>query len=260
MTQFIRQASAGKCATITLARPDLHNAFNDEMIREITAAFSSLAAAPKVRAVVLSGEGKSFCAGADVNWMKRMVGYSFEENVADANLLAAMLRSIRECPKPVIARVHGAAYGGGVGLVAACDMAVALANATFCLSEVKLGIVPAVISPFVLEKIGAGAARRYALTAERFDAAEAKRIGLVSEVVDNDQQMNAWIERIIEHVMANGPEAIATCKQVLAHVAGDKWDELQAYTTRQIARIRVSPEGQEGLKAFLEKRKPGWAG
>jgi methylglutaconyl-CoA hydratase len=259
MPQFIRLSTANQVATVTLARAELHNAFNDDMMREITDVFVSLGVSPDVRAIVLEGEGKSFCAGADVNWMKRMVDYSVEENLADASVLAKMLRTIRECPKPVIARIHGAAFGGGVGLIAACDIAIAAAGAIFCLSEVKLGIVPAVISPFVLEKIGTAAARRYALTAERFDASEAKRIGLISDVVET-AQLDDWIGRVVEHLTANGPAAIAACKQILSHVAGQKWDELLADTTQQISRIRVSAEGQEGLKAFLEKRKPGWAG
>lgn len=258
MPHFVRSTSSQSTMTVTLARPDLHNAFNDEMMAELAVAIEAGGRDPAVRVVVLAGEGKSFCAGADVNWMKRMVGYSFEENVRDANVLARMLRAIRECPRPVISRVHGAAYGGGVGLIAASDMAVAVSSATFSLSEVKLGIVPAVISPFVLEKIGPGHARRYALTAERFSAAEAKRIGLVSEVVDTPEQLDAWITEIAGHVTANGPAAIAACKQILGRVAGVNWGEVQAYTTEQISRIRVSPEGQEGLKAFLEKRKPMW--
>ena len=259
MPQFIRLSTANKAATVTLARPDLHNAFNEEMMREITEVFGSLGVSPDVRAIILAGEGKSFCAGADVNWMKKMVDYSFDENVADANVLAKMLRAIRECPKPVIARVHGAAYGGGVGLIAASDMAVAVNGATFCLSEVRLGIVPAVISPFVIEKIGSGAARRYALTAERFDSAEAKRIGLISDAVEADR-LDGWIAGILECIAANSPAAISACKQILSHVAGQRWDDVQSYTTQQIARIRASAEGQEGLKAFLEKRKPGWVG
>ena len=261
MARFIQITTSNRAATVTLARADLHNAFNDEMMQEITEAFVSLSVSPDVRVIILAAEGKSFCAGADVTWMKRMVDYSFDENVADANVLARMLRTLRECPKPVIARVHGAAYGGGVGLIAASDMAVAASGATFCLSEVKLGIVPAVISPFVLEKIGPSAARRYALTAERFDAAEARRIGLVSDVVA-DTELDGWIGRIVESITGNGPAAIAACKQILSHVGASGasvWDSLQNYTTQQIARIRVSPEGQEGLKAFLEKRKPGWA-
>lgn len=257
--QFIHLETSNQVAKIALARPDLHNAFNDGMMAELTNAFLELGKNDQIRAVVLAAEGKSFCAGADVNWMKRMVGYSFEENVADANVLAKMLRTIRECPKPVIARVHGAAIGGGVGLVAACDMAVAGADAVFCLSEVKLGIVPAVISPFVLEKIGVAAARRYAITAERFDAAEAKRIGLISEVVPTADQLDGWIAKIVESLSTCGPAAIAACKQILSHVAGQSWDDVQRFTTEQISHIRVSPEGQEGLKAFLEKRKPNWA-
>lgn len=245
-------------ACVTLARPDLHNAFNDDMMRELTAAFERLGADRAVRVIVLAGEGKSFCAGADINWMKRMVGYSFEENVADAKVLSRMLRTIRECPKPVIARVHGATYGGGVGLVAACDMAVASKNASFCLSEVKLGILPAVISPFVLEKIGPGAARRYALTAEVFDAAEAKRLGLVSDVVDTPEQLDEWTARVGQALTANGPQAMAHCKKILSEVAGVMWDRVEDITTKKISELRVSPEGQEGLKAFLEKRKPNW--
>lgn len=259
MPSFIRIVEQGPIARVTLARPELHNAFNDEMMAELTTAFASLGAATAVRLIVLDAEGKSFCAGADINWMKRMVGYTIEENVADANVLAKMLRTIRECPRPTVARVHGAAFGGGVGLVAACDMAVATAESMFCLSEVKLGIVPAVISPFVLEKIGAGHARRYALTAERFDGREAHRIGLVSQAVDQPAELDPWIEQIAASVSGNGPAAVAACKRILDRVGGQSWDDVQAYTTRQIAEIRVSPEGQEGLKAFLEKRKPGWS-
>jgi methylglutaconyl-CoA hydratase len=258
MPSYLTISSGHAASIVTLSRPDLHNAFNDEMMVELTAAFEEAGSDPAVRLVVLAGQGKSFCAGADVNWMKRMIDYSFEENIRDANVLAKMLRTIRECPKPVISRVHGAAYGGGVGLIAAGDMAVALSTATFCLSEVKLGIVPSVISPFVLEKIGPAHARRYALTAERFSAAEAKRIGLVNEVVDTPDQLDAWIAEITGHVTSNGPAAIAACKQILSRVGGLDWKEVQAYTTEQISRIRVSPEGQEGLKAFLEKRKASW--
>jgi methylglutaconyl-CoA hydratase len=259
MGSFLQTLSTGPITTVALARPDLHNAFNDEMMMELTEVFGSLGADAKVRAVILAAEGKSFCAGADIHWMKRMVDYSFDENIADANILAKMLRAIRECPKPVIARVHGAAYGGGVGLIAAADMAVALRGAAFCLSEVKLGIVPAVISPFVLEKIGPGAARRYALTAERFSAEEAKRLGLVSEVVDTPEQLDEWIGEVTKHILANGPAAVSACKQILSEVAGVAWDQVQDRTTLRIAEIRISPEGQDGLKAFLEKRKPNWA-
>lgn len=256
--QHVLCRTVEKTATITLARAELHNAFNEVVIEELTAAFREVDADDSVRLVVLAGEGKSFCAGADIHWMKRMVDYTFEENVSDANLMADMLRAVRECSKPVVARVHGAAIGGGVGLVSACDMAVAVSSAVFSLSEVRLGILPAVISPYVLEKIGPGAARRYAVTAERFDGAEAKRIGLISDTVETPEELDPWIARVAKAVMDNGPQAVAACKRVLSDVAGVLWDDVQSLTTRRIAELRVSDEGQDGLKAFLDKRKPGW--
>ncbi len=258
MAEFISVNTQEAVSTVTLTRAELHNAFNEVVIAELTGAFRTLDADATVRLVVLAGDGKSFCGGADINWMKRMVDYSFEENLADANQMADMLRAIRECSKPVVARVHGAAIGGGVGLVAACDMAVAVRSAIFSLSEVKLGILPAVISPYVLEKIGPGAARRYGLTAERFDADEAKRIGLINEVVETPDELDDWIAGIANAVKGNGPSAVAACKRILSDVAGVPWDEVQALTTKRISELRVSREGQEGLKAFLEKRKPGW--
>jgi len=258
MAEFVSVGAQDLVATVTLTRAALHNAFNEVVIAELTDAFRALDTDDAVRMIVLAAEGKSFCAGADINWMKRMVGYSFEKNLADANEMADMLRAIRECTKPVVARVHGAAIGGGVGLVAACDMTVAVRSAIFSLSEVKLGILPAVISPYVLEKIGAGAARRYAITAERFDAEEAKRIGLINEVVETADELDDWIACIARAVMGNGPKAVAACKKILSDVAGVPWDQVQALTTKRIAELRVSDEGQDGLKAFLEKREPGW--
>ncbi len=258
MPRFVKQTIDHGTATVTLCRAELHNAFNEVVISELTQAFQAVGVDGDVRVVVLASEGKSFCAGADVHWMKRMVDYSFEENVADANDMAQMLRAIRDCPKPVIARVHGACIGGGVGLAAACDVAVALESAIFCLSEVKLGILPAVISPYVLERIGPGQARRYALTAERFDAAEARRIGLVSETAATAQAMDEWIASLTKRLMGNGPLAMTACKRTMTEVTGFAWDAVQELTTRRIAEQRVSPEGQEGLKAFLEKRKPNW--
>jgi methylglutaconyl-CoA hydratase len=258
MAPFIHRSVANHVATVGLSRPDLHNAFNEVVIAELTAAFEELGKNKDVRVIVLRGEGKSFCAGADVNWMSRMVGYSLDENIADASMMARMLRVIRDCPKPTIVRVHGAAIGGGVGLTAACDIAVALSSAMFCLSEVKLGIIPAVISPFVMEKIGPGHLRRYALTAERFGAAEAKRIGLVHEVVQTEPELDDKIDALAHALIANGPAALAAAKRTLTDVAGMQWDAVQKLTTRRIAEIRVSPEGQEGLKAFLEKREPRW--
>lgn len=244
---------------MTLARPELHNAFNEVLIAELTQAFETLGKREDVRVVVLAGEGKSFCAGADVNWMRKMVDYSQRENVKDATAMAEMLAAIRNCPKPVIARVHGAAIGGGVGLAAACDIAVAVRSAVFCLSEVKLGIIPAVISPYVMEKMGPGPMRRYALTAEKFDAAEAMRLGLVSHVVETEAELDTWIDGIAKTLLENGPEALAECKRVLAAVQEkEHWSMKQRLTVERIAERRVSTEGQEGLKAFLEKRRPDW--
>ena len=259
MAQFVQQTIDNHRATVTIARPELHNAFNEVVIEELTAAFRALGENPAVRVIVLAGEGKSFCAGADVHWMKRMVGYSLDENHADAGAMAEMLRTIRACPKSVIARIHGAAIGGGVGLAAACDMAAAVKTAVFALTEVKLGIVPAVVSPYVMEKIGPGQMRRYALTAERFEADEAKRIGLLCEVFDTPAAMDAWIDKTCDRLIANGPEALAVCKEILREVQGADWNTKQDLTVKRIAERRVSPEGQEGLNAFLEKRRPNWA-
>lgn len=258
MSEYVKHEIHAGVGRITLSRPDLHNAFNELVIRELHEAFVELGGDEAVRSIVLQSEGKSFCAGADLHWMKRMVGYSFDENVADAMTMANMLRAIHDCPKPTIARVHGAAYGGGVGLVAACDMAVALDKAVFCLSEVKLGILPAVISSFVLEKTGPSAFRRYAMTAERFDAAEARRIGLVSETADSPEKMDQVIGTLTDSIAANGPHAVAACKSVIGEVLAFDWDRALDITSQRIAARRVSDEGQEGMMAFLEKRKPNW--
>ncbi len=258
MESMLRLETELGAAWVALNRPELHNAFNEVMIAEITEAFEDLSRREDVRVIVLAGEGKSFSAGGDVNWMRKMVDYCVEENVRDAGAMAGMLRAIRECPKPVIARVHGAAFGGGVGLTAACDIAVAVESAVFCLSEVKLGIVPAVISPYVMEKIGPGQMRRYGLTAERFSAAEAKSIGLIHEVFADEAQMDGWISKTCESLRANGPKAISAAKRILSEVAGMPWERVQDITTRTIAELRASPEGQEGLLAFLEKRTPNW--
>jgi len=258
MSDRIRQETDDGVAWVRMCRPDVRNAFDERMIAELTACFSALTGADGVRAVVLSGEGKSFCAGADLAWMQKMVRYSFDENLADARALSLMLRSIADCPKPVIARVHGAAFGGGVGLVAACDLACALKRATFCLSEVKLGIAPAVIAPFLIEKISMSAARRYALTAERFDAAEARRIGLVHDVAATEQAMDAAIKEHIERFMRAGPQALAATKSILTEASRFSRDAALERMAEHIARLRASDEGQEGLKAFLEKRSARW--
>jgi methylglutaconyl-CoA hydratase len=254
----VEETVAGSFATVTLNRPELHNAFNEVMIRELQEAFAMFGKNSPVRAVILRGEGKSFCAGADLNWMKKMVDYTFEQNVEDAHALAAMFRAIHACPKPVIARVHGAAFGGGVGLLAACDMVFATENAAFCLSEVKLGLLPAVISPFVLKKIGQTHAQRYFLTAEKFNASEARRIGLISEVVPDEQALDSQIAAIVQTLCANGPEAISQCKVLIEQVCRMDWERAVDITTKMIADRRTSKEGQEGMKAFLEKRPPAW--
>jgi methylglutaconyl-CoA hydratase len=250
----------GAIATLWLNRPDLHNAFDDGLIAEVTQAIDTLVPDAAVRVVIMAGKGKSFSAGADLAWMKRMAGYSLEQNESDANHLAEMLHKLNTMPKATIAAVQGAAMGGGVGLCAACDVGIAATDAVFALSEAKLGLIPAVISPYVIEAIGARAARRYMLTAERFDAAAAERLGLVSAVVAPDQLMTE-ARRIAEILLQNGPQAVREAKALVAHVSGRENDAgLRAETARRIARLRATPEGREGVAAFLEKRKPSWRG
>jgi methylglutaconyl-CoA hydratase len=259
MTQFIRTGIDGQMATVTLARPDLHNAFNDQMIAELNQAFTDLGQNAGVRVIVLAADGKSFCAGADLNWMKSMLEYSFEENVADARKLAQMLRTIAECPKPVIGRIHGAAFGGGVGLTSVCDIAVATEHVTFALTEVKLGLLPAVISPFVLKKMPASQAHRYFLTAERFSAIDAARMGLISGVVPTEQLLDDTIQALAKDICQNGPEAVTLCKKLIDEITGSRnLDEAIDIATRRIAERRISEEGQEGMRSFLEKRPSRW--
>lgn len=258
MPRFVRCSVQDQVATVLLDRPEVHNAFNEVVIGELHKAFEEIGGDAGVRAVVLAANGPSFCAGADVNWMKRTVGYSFEENVEDAMNMARMLQAIHDCPKPVIARVHGSAFGGGIGLVAACDMAVAVGAAVFCLSEVKLGVIPAVVSLFVAEKTGASACRRYALTAERFGAAEARRIGLVSDVVAGPEQLDPWIKQVTDSIKATGPEAVSTCKAVLRELLAFDWGRALDLAARRTAERRVCDEAQEGMSAFLDKRPPRW--
>ena len=245
-------------ATVTLDRPEVRNAFNDEVIAEMTAVFAELAERAEVRCIVLAGNGPAFCAGADLNWMKRMAGYTHDENIADAAALAKMLRAIYQCPKPTIARIQGDVYAGGTGLVAACDIAVAVDSAWFCLSEVKLGLIPATISPYVIRAMGARAAHRYFLTAERFSAAEAHRIGLVHEVVGAGQ-LDDSVAALARALVQAGPAAVRACKALVQDVAGkDITQLLSDRTVHAIADIRVSEEGREGIQAFLGKRKPNW--
>ncbi|MGK9165677.1 enoyl-CoA hydratase/isomerase family protein [Inquilinus limosus] len=245
--------------TVVMDRPDRHNAFDEHVIADLTAAFARLGAEDAVRAVVLRGAGKSFSAGADLDWMRRMAAYDEAANLADARALAALMRTIDTLPKPTVALVHGAAYGGGVGLVACCDIAVATEAASFSLSEVKLGLIPAVISPYVVRAIGARAARRYFLTAERFDAVEARRLGLVHELVAGDGLEEA-ARRILAALRGNGPAAVRAAKDLVAAVAGRPPAEVEEDCARRIAAIRAGEEGREGVAAFLEKRKPAWLG
>lgn len=245
-------------ATITLNRPEKHNAFDDALIAQLTHLFEQAGGDTKVRAVVLAANGKSFCAGADLGWMQRMANYSYDENLRDANALAKMLHTLNTLPKPTIARVQGAAYGGAVGLIACCDIAIGSKMSKFCLSEVKLGLVPATISPYVIEAIGARLARRYFLTAEIFSSRRARRIGLLSESV-TEEELDGTINDIVSHILNNGPVAVAAAKQLITDVAMRPInDELMAQTSACIASIRTSEEGQEGLQSFLNKRKPNW--
>jgi methylglutaconyl-CoA hydratase len=245
-------------ARVTLNRPELRNAFDDELIKRLTAAFNDVAADQSVRVVILAGNGPAFCAGADLNWMKRMAGYGYDENLADAKALAHMLATLDRLPKPTIARVHGPVFAGGTGLVAACDIAVGTSEAKFCLSEAKLGLSPATISPYVLRAMGEREARRYFLTAEVFEAAEAFRIGMLSALVPA-ADLDASIQELIKHLLAGGPEAHAKIKALIRAVAGRRPDDaLVAETAKHIAEIRGSPEGKEGIASFLEKRKAAW--
>lgn len=248
----------GRIATVTLNRPDVRNAFNETTIAEIKQAFSELGEDAGLRAIVLAANGPAFCAGADLNWMKKMAGYTHAENHADALQLAEMLRTIYLCPKPVVAKVQGDCYAGGMGLVAACDMAVAVDTAGFCLSEVKLGLIPATISPYVIRAMGARAAHRYFLTAERFGAAEALRIGFVHEVVAADQ-LDAKVDELLKALTTASPNAVRVCKKLVMDVAEREINAgLIAATVQGIADIRASDEGKEGVQSFLNKRKPNW--
>jgi len=255
---ILTEVKAG-VGTITLNRPERHNAFDDVLIAELVAAMAAMAADDAVRVLVISSTGRSFCAGADLNWMKRAAAFSPDESLRDARALAEMLRALAQMNKPTVARVQGAAYGGGVGLIAACDIALATCDAQFTLSEVKLGIIPSVISPHVINAIGERHARRYMLTAERFTAAEACRIGLVHEIVPDEQALDDALGKIVGTLMKNGPAALAACKELIRAVA---WQPISAAviedTAQRIAAIRRTGEAMEGMNAFLEKRKPSW--
>ncbi len=245
-------------ARVVLDRPDVHNAFNDQLIKLVTDTFTDLGNRDDIRAIILAGNGKSFCAGADLNWMKRMVEYSHEQNVDDARAAAGMFLAIARCPKPVIARIHGAALGGGAGLAAACDIAIAVESAQFGFTEVKLGILPAVISPFVISRIGSARAREFFITGERFLAGVAQNIGLIQHVVAHEFALDALIESKISQILTSAPQAVAAAKELVFGVAARTLETSLDYTAETIARVRAGEEGQAGMKAFLERQKPPW--
>lgn len=245
-------------AKVWLNRPEVRNAFNDGVITELTHAFEHLGSDPELRAIVLGGHGRAFCAGADLSWMRAMAGYSWEENQADAARLAQMLWTIYRCPVPVVGRIHGDCYAGGVGLAAVCDVLVAAEGAHFCLSEARLGLLPATIAPYVVKALGEQASRRYFTTAERFDAAQARALGLVHEVVAAEA-LDDKVAEIVAALVANGPAAVRACKRLVQDVAGRPIvAALRMDTARRIADIRSSAEGREGVQAFLDKRDPSW--
>jgi methylglutaconyl-CoA hydratase len=259
MSTALTIAVQDRIARITLTRPEVRNAFNDAVIQELKAAFETVGARDDVRAVVLAAEGPAFCAGADLNWMRRMADYTRDENVADAGQLAAMLKAIYECPKPTMAAVQGDVFAGGMGLVAACDMAVSVDSATYCLSEVKLGLIPATISPYVIRAMGARAAHRYFLTAERFSAQEAHRIGFVHELVNGPEALSAKVDELAQALCNASPAAVRAGKRLVLDVAEREINaSLIAATVEGIADIRASEEGREGVQSFLQKRKPAW--
>ena len=249
---------SGAVARVYLNRPDVRNAFNDEVVAELSEAFTTLGADASLRAIVLGGHGKAFCAGADLNWMRAMADYSWEENQADAQALADMLWTIYSCPKPIVGRVHGDCFAGGLGLAACCDVLVAAEGVHFCLSEARLGLLPATIGPYVIKAMGEQAARRYFITAERFSATEALRLGFVHVLTEPDA-LDAEVDRLVATLVENGPRAVAACKQLVRDLAGQPVTEaLRAETARRIADIRSSDEGREGVQSFLNKRAPAW--
>ena len=254
----IRVERAGRVARIVLNRPEIRNAFDDAMIRELRQTLAELGNDTSLRLLVLTGEGKAFCAGADLHWMRRMLDYSYEENYADALELSRLLRDLYDFPRPVVGRVNGAAIGGGTGLVAACDIAVAAEDAVFSFSEVKIGLVPACIAPYVLKRVGERHVREYFMTGERLTAPKALACGLVNHVVPA-AGLDAAVEQVVQSIVSSGPEALSACKRVVRAVGEMGLDEAGPFTAEVIARMRVGAEGQEGMRAFLEHRKPRWS-
>jgi len=258
MPQTIEIRREGAVVTVALNRPQSHNAMTPEMIAELTRVFTALGEEEGVRAVVLTGNGRSFCAGADLSFMRAAADYTFAENVADGEAIFDLMLAVDRCPRPVVARVNGAAIGGGVGLVSCCDIVLAVERAIFALSEVRLGILPAVISPFVLARTGPGPARQLFLTGERFTAEHAHRVGLVDHVVTDESALDDKVAERVDALLQGAPGAQATAKELIRAVAFRPKEEMRAYTSQLIARRRASDEGREGMSAFLDKRKPLW--
>jgi len=256
--ETIKTTTEEKVVTIFLSRPELHNAMNEKLMKELTSCFKELSKNENIRIIVLTGQGKSFCAGADLNWMKKMVNYSREENIEDSKLLTELYESIYNCSKPVIARVNGHAFGGGIGLFAACDIVIAAQGCKFAFSEVKLGIIPAVISTYVGRRINISTMQRLFLTGERFDSEYAKEIGLVDFVVSREDIDNE-IKKYVDLLLSSGPNAIKEVKTLLNRYEKMSIEEYKKFTIEKISELRVSKEGQEGINAFLEKRKTNWS-
>jgi methylglutaconyl-CoA hydratase len=255
--ETIRYEIQGRVARITLDRPDVRNAFNKTMIKELSLVFDDIPKQDMIRVIVLTGEGKSFCAGADLNWMRQVKDYSYDDNIKGSLALAEMFDKMYTCARPTIARVNGAAIGGGTGLVAVCDIAIATIHAKFSFSEVKLGLVPACISPYVMKKCGEGRCREFFLTGERLSAERACAAGLVNAVVEPDD-IDPVVNDLVKRLLSSGPEAIRVCKELLRNISAMGLKDAQKYTAQVIAKLRMSDEGQEGMNAFLEKRKPRW--
>ena len=258
MSDVLRIERTGHVGRVWLDRPDVRNALNGTLIRELSAAFAAFAEDGDVRAIVVGGSGKAFCAGADLAFMREAASYTWEQNRADAEVLAEMLYTLYTCPVPVVARIHGDCYAGGLGLASVCDIRVVAEPVTFCLSEARLGLLPATISPYVIRALGEQAARRYFVTAERFGAGEAKAMGFAHEVCAADA-LDAKVDAIVAALVANGPLAVRACKQLVHDIAGREiTSALRSDTARRIADIRASAEGREGIASFLEKRQPAW--
>ena len=247
----------GRIGRVSFCRPEIHNAFNGTVITEMSHLFSELAKDDDLRVILLTGEGKSFCAGADLNWMREVITQSFEQNLAESNALANLFYQIYAFKRPVVGRINGAAIGGGTGFVAVCDIAVAARSAKFSFSEVKIGVVPACIGPYVIRKMGEGKARELFITGERMSAERAFEVGLVNKVVDDDQ-LDTEVENLIQSILSSGPEAVAMAKKLVSEVPLMTPSQFKPFTAEMIAKLRVSSEGQEGMDAFLNKRKPKW--